>query len=252
MTRRIAIVCLALVLAGISFEARAELVIYAQDTSLNSGGYGLLNIYLSGTPVDAFDTYQVTLSITPNPGSSGTVIFAPNGAAPDPANAASGEQPYNYLAASNYLFSGDSLDGIAGVNGGGYPSGYAYTYFSVTDMSLSGSEYESSSDNPPTSSSPGTLLASVLVYAESTNPGDTYSVNLVYNNSGGYGDTFFTNNGTDVSYSPSLGSSSGFTGTISISSVPEPASVVSGLTGLVLIAGFRRVRRISRSRRASA
>lgn len=75
MMRRIAIGCFALLLAGMAAPARAELVIYAQDTTVNSGGYGYLNIYLAGEPTDLFDTYQVTLSITPISPAVGTVVF---------------------------------------------------------------------------------------------------------------------------------------------------------------------------------
>ena len=160
MMRRVAIGFLAMSLAGIAGQARAGLVIYVQDTPVNSGGYADLNVYLAGAPTDQFDTYQVTLSITPIGGATGTVVFAPNGAAPNPSNAASGEQPYSYLfppgsTASNYIFPNDSLDSAAGVNGGNYPVGYNSTYFTITDSSLSGSEYAPSSNGAQRSPTQG-------------------------------------------------------------------------------------------------
>lgn len=257
MMRRIAIGCLAVLLAGMAAPARAELVIYAQDTTVNSGGYGYLNIYLAGEPTDLFDTYQVTLSITPMSPAVGTVVFAPVGAAPNPTNAASGEQPFSYLypsgsTASNYIFANDSLDSTAGVNGGLQPSGYASTYFTITDLSLSGSEYAPSSTGAPTLADPGTLLASLLIQAVSTSPLEQYSVNLVSNGSGGIGDTFFTNSGNSVGYSPTLGSAPNFSGTITISSVPEPAPLVTGMTALLILASVHGVRRLRRSSKALA
>lgn len=82
------------------------------------------------------------------------------GAAPDPTNAASGEQPFSSLypsgsTASNYIFANDSLDSTVGVNGGLQPSGYASTYFTITELSLSGSEYAPSSTGAPTLADPG-------------------------------------------------------------------------------------------------
>ena len=131
-------------------------------------------------------------------------------------------------------------------------SGAASTYFTINDSSLSGSEYAPPSDNAPTLANPGTLLASLLIQAVLTNPGEQYSVGLVFNGSGGNGDTFFTNNDTAVGYDSSLGTATGFGGTISISAVPEPASIISGLTALLLLAGFHGVRRLRQSKRVSA
>jgi hypothetical protein len=246
-----------MLLATMAAPARAGLVIYAQDTTVSSGGNGYLNIYLAGAPSDQFDTYQVTLSITPIGSAAGIVDFAPNGLAPDPANAASGEQPYNYLlppgsAAPNYIFGNDSLASSLGINAGQQPSGSASSFFAILDLSLSRSEHAPSSDSPPTLATPGTLLASLLIQTVATSPGDQYSVNLVFNNSGGNGDTFFTNSGSDVAYQSTLGTAPGFSGTITIASVPEPAAIVSGMTALVLVAGFQLVRRSGRLRRKAA
>jgi hypothetical protein len=255
MLKRIAIGCLALLLSGIAAEVRADLAIYAQDTTLKQGGYDLLNLYVTGLPADAVANYQVTLEITRNAGTSGTVAFAPNGVAPDPGNEALGEQPYNYLAASHYLFAGDSLNATAGVNGGNYPTGFPSTYFAATDMTLSGAGYAPASDNPPTASSPGTLLASLLIHAVSANPGGSFSVQLVSNGTLGNGDTFFMNAaGGLVSYGSSFGSSPGFSHSITIgaATVPEPAAIVSGLTAMALVGGALGFRRIRRARRRSA
>ena len=122
-------------------------------------------------------------------------------------------------------------------------------------MSLSGSQYAPASNNPPTTSSPGTLLASLLIQPGSTNPTGDISVNLVSNGTLGNGDTFFMNAaGGLVSYAPSLGTSPGFSGAISVSAnaVPEPATIISGLTAMVLVGGSVGIGRIRRSNRRSA
>ena len=70
----------------------------------------------------------------------------------------------------------------------------------------------------------------------------------------GPADTFFQDTGstlTDVSQT--LGSTPNFTGTISISpaSVPEPGSIVSGMTALLILVGLSGVRRPRQSGNAS-
>jgi hypothetical protein len=252
MVRRIAIGCLAMILAGLAAPAQADLVIYVQDTPVNAGGYGYLNVYLGSTNpgADAFDTYSVNLQITPVINTGGTLLFAANNpAGPSPGNAALGLQPYNYLSAANYIFSGDSTDGIAGVNGGNPPTGApspGATFF-IQDQSFSSSEYVPPGNTP----GPGgttVLLASLLLDSLSTNVGETYAVSVVASLTGAP-DTSFTNNSTPVNYSQDT-SQPGFSGTITIgtSAIPEPASVVSGMTALVLIAGWHGVRRLRRSK----
>ena len=94
MLNRIAITCLALLLAGIVAPAQADLVVEIADTTVPSGGYSTLNIYLqstTGTSADAIDAYSLQMTITgPN-----VLNFTGGGG-------------YAYLSDSNYIFSGDS------------------------------------------------------------------------------------------------------------------------------------------------
>lgn len=236
MIRRIATVCLGLLLAATATEARAELVLYAQTTSLAQSGSTLLNIYVSGLSSDAFANYQVTVGISALSG-SGTVIFA------DPS-----VQPFSYLNAGNYIFAGDSLYATAGVAAGQYPGApYTTSYFTFYDSSLSGANYAPASNNPPTNSSPGTLIGSLLIDAVSTNVGNTFSVSLVPT---GPDATFFENaGGSFQSFQSTLGSTSGYNGTITIvgAAVPEPTGIALGMTAIVLVGGFRTIRRRRRS-----
>ena len=64
MLTRIKIRCLAILLAGWTTPARADLSIFLQDTTVAQGGTGVLNIYLSGTSTDTFNDYQFQLQIT--------------------------------------------------------------------------------------------------------------------------------------------------------------------------------------------
>ncbi len=246
MMRRIAIGCLAMFLSSLVAPAQAGLVVYVQDTSIQSGQYGLMNIYLGSTnpATDAFDTYTVNLQITPVINTGGSLYFAANGSAPSPGNEALGLQPYNYLSAGNYIFSGDSTDGIAGVNGGSPPTGAPSPgpTFIINDGSLSGSEYV------PPGNTPGTwvLLASLLLDGLSTNTGETYAVSVVTSFPSGP-TTAFTNNGTPVNDSQDT-SLAGFSGTITIgtASVPEPASIISGMAACLILAGVHGARRVRR------
>jgi hypothetical protein len=99
------------------------------------------------------------------------------------------------------------------------------------------------------------LLGSLLIHAVSTNPGGAFSVSLVSNGTLGNGDTFFMNAaGSLVSYQSTLGTASGFGGSITIGTavIPEPSAIASGMTALALVGGFLGFRRIRRSDRASA
>lgn len=263
--RRLTIGFLAVLLTGIASPARAELVIYAQDTTLTPGGSGYLNVYLSGAPTDLFDTYQVTLTI----GGGGAVTFAPadlTATYPLPNAAADGYQPFNYLyppdwtsanptTAPNYIFANASLDSAAQAFGGMNSAGYGANYFTISDDSLT-SPQAPMSDAAPTlaTASASTLLASLLIQAT---PGYTgqFSVGLSFTPGTPMGpaDTYFQVGGSNLTdVSQTLGSSANFTGTISISSVPEPGSIVTGMTALLILAGFGRTRLARRSGTASA
>jgi len=82
--------------------------------------------------------------------------------------------------------------------------------------------------------------------------GDAFTVSLaprsgtgsVFDNPNTYFDNFDFNSGTELSATP-FTSVSG-TVTITASAIPEPASIISGLTALLIVAGFHGVRRLRR------
>jgi hypothetical protein len=212
------------------------------------GGYGLVNVYVGGTAPTAFDDYNVTLSITPIGGSAGSVVFAPVGAAPDPANAAAGMQPFSYLypagsTAANYIFLNDSLDSSFGLNGGQPTLGQPSNFFTISDISNSGVDYtaNATNDSPASPVPPTTLLASLLVQAVSTNMLDQFQISVSLDPSL----TNFSDLANNVFSASQDTSVTGYSGTLTIaaSSVPEPASIISGLTGLAAVIGFSACRR---------
>ncbi len=228
---------LVIVLAGFAAPARADLVIYLQDTTVPNAGYGVMNIWLGSTSpsTDAFNDYSVQLQITgPN-----FLEFAPNNIN-GPFQPTPGYQNYNYLLAAKYIFSGDSLFGITDTNAGGPVGGTNNQQFIITDSSLSGSSYVP----PGNTTSTFTLLASLVLYAFDTNPTDSYTVSVV----AGSNTYFNTNFDPTTNVSNSVGSADGYNGMANIgpAAVPEPASIVLALTGLVLVtsvAGYARIRR---------
>ncbi len=223
MTRRLAIGLLALLLTGYVVPARADLVVYIQDTTVAAGGTATLDVYIGSTSpaADAFFAYQVQLdSGAPSAGQLGFTI--------DGGTAWLNQPPY--------LFNGDSYD------------------------------WQNLSSSPPVSYLPGTIsgpalsiligdsTASGMSYAPPDNvPGDTL-LGQVQIFAGNYGAATYqvtldtgvnTAFGTADSVNVVQGYATGFMGTITVlpASVPEPGSIVSGMTALILIAGFRRVRR---------
>src|SRR4051812_4223111 len=100
MLKRIAIGCLAVLLAELAPPARADLSIFVQDTTVTQGGYGVLNIWLGGDsngPND-FNNYSFELQI----GGGLFLQFAPNPSSPSGADSTT--QSYSYLSAANYIF----------------------------------------------------------------------------------------------------------------------------------------------------
>jgi hypothetical protein len=251
MKRRIGIACFALLVAGLTRPVRADLTIYVQDTNVAQGGYALVNIYLAGQSTDTFNNYSVELDIAPKAGTTGTLVFAandPNG----PGSATSTEQPYSYLyptTAANYIFGingNDSVDSLSGSNGGNPVGASPGPYFSVGDQSLN--SLVTPTTYAPLSNNPGdTLLASLRIWAESTAVNDQYSMtvnvgNSVFNtydpSSGMYGNPL----------TPSLDDATGYTGTITVvaAAVPEPSSIATGLTAVLLMAAWQGTRRLRR------
>jgi hypothetical protein len=100
------------------------------------------------------------------------------------------------------------------------------------------------------------LLAAITLSAptNSVNVGDVYTINLVPLSGNGsmtgnvstFFDVFDFNTGGETSAVPFT--STPGTVTITSASVPEPAALVSGLAGLVVLSGLHGMRRLWRSR----
>jgi hypothetical protein len=236
MVRRIAIGCLAMLLAGWAAPAQADLVVYVQDTTVTAGSTTELSVYIGSTSVptsnDAFDSFQIQLDS--NASSPNQLGFTTNGSAA-------------YLNDSSYIYgSGNSGDAANGFNPATYPPPYNSPSTIVAPTILIG-DFANSGLPAPLDNVPGdTLLGQVQIYALNTVPG-TYTVTLDLTS----GNTVFNNSSTGDNLPYTQGIANGFTGTITViapAAIPEPASVVSGMTALVLIAGWHGVRRLRRSK----
>jgi len=159
-------------------------------------------------------------------------------------------QSFAYLTNSQYVFAGDSSAQMTMSAGGTVPSMgtvYANDTFIGNDSTFSGNPVSLSSANTPV------LLAALTLNAAITSPGDSYSIKLVPGSGNGsmsssmqtfFDVVDFANTGLETSAVP-LTSVSG-TVLIGRASVPEPGSLVSGLIGMITLAGFCGVRRLHR------
>jgi hypothetical protein len=251
MPRRVWVLCLVLPLAVFAVPARADLVISIQDTSVAQGGTGTVDVYLTsnapiGTP-DMINSYGFQLQITNN-GVDGTQL------------AFSTNQDFGYVSATTspnppYVFLNDSNAAQSSppfIGGPPTQTMYPNDTFTGTDFTFS---------NNPVSLSAGTtyLLASLTVTTATGAPpmaSDSFTVSLVPPSGTGSvfaGNTFFDNfdynSGSEISATP-FTSTSG-TVTITPASIPEPASIISGLTAVLLLAGWHGARRLRRSDRGA-
>jgi hypothetical protein len=240
MSRRVWISSLALLLVGLAGPVRADVILTVDSTTISPGGAGTVDVWLASTASasspDQIDNYAFVLQISNN-GMDGTQLsFNPN-------------QDFTPVANnSSYLFYNDSF-GVSG-NVTTSMTGYPNDTFTGSDSTAVGN---------PVSISTGTsyLLASLTVLTATGSPpiaNDSFTISLIPTSGTGsvmgnpapvtYFDNFdFNNTGTELSATP-FTSVSG-TETISQGSpvVPEPASIVSGLIGMVVLAGFVGVRR---------
>jgi len=221
--------------------ARADLVISIGSPTIPQGGTGTLDVFLtsnagSSSP-DLLNNYAFTLQIT----GPHELQFSPS-------------QSFGYLTSSQYVFAGDSTDQMTSSPGGTVPpmgTVYANDTFIGNDSTFSGNPVSLSSANTPV------LLAALTLNATITSPGDSYSISLVPPTGNGsmtsstqtVFDLFNFSTGTETSAVP-FTSTSG-TVMITTSAIPEPASLVSGLIGMISLAGFYGVRRLHRRKRRS-
>jgi len=228
--RQIGIGCLALVLAcSLAIPARAGLVVSVGSTSINQGGTGSIDVYLSSTAdptmPDLINDYTFTLQIMPT--GPGELQF-------------STAQSFGYLNQPQYVFSGDSADYVFGtsfpppVGGFGFPTVYANDSFLGFD--------NTNSFNPVSLStlSGQVLLATLSLDATITSMGETFTVGLVPSSGdgsmAGNASSYFNVVDSDFNELSAVPfTSTAGTVTITASAIPEPASIISGLTGAAIV-----------------
>jgi hypothetical protein len=237
MVRHVGIWCLVIMPAAFAIPARAGFVISIGNTSVPHGGTGSVDVLLSSTASaaspDQLNNLAFQLQITgPN-----ELQFSPT-------------QSFSYLNSSQYVFSGDSTDQETSSPGGSVTTTtYANDTFAGSDSTFS--------NNPVSLSaaSGSLLLARLSLDTAITNVGDSYTISLIPPSGNGsmssststFFDVFDFSTGAETSAIPFT--STPGTVTISALTVPEPGSIVSGLTGLALVAGFLGAYRLRRSRR---
>ncbi|MFI5453931.1 MAG: hypothetical protein ACHRXM_00610 [Isosphaerales bacterium] len=244
MPRGMWIWCLPVVLLLFAVPARADFVISIGSPTIPQGGTGTLDVLLTSTAgslsPDLLNNYAFTLQITgPN-----ELMFSTS-------------QSFAYLTNSQYVFFGDSIDQMNTGSGGTVSTsltGYANDTFVGNDSTASGNPVSLTSANTATP----VLLAALTLDATITSPGDSYSISLGPSSGDGSMNTSsktvfdvvdFANTGLETSSVPFTSTS----GTVMIgpASVPEPASLVSGLIGMITLAGFCGVRRLHRIKQRS-
>jgi len=241
MPRREWVLSLAFFLAGLAVPARADLIISIVSTSVTQGGTGTVDVTLTSTAgslnPDLINDYAFQLQITNNGLDNTQLAFSAN-------------QDFGYVSDTSltpaYVFLGDSFAAqpppspIVSAGQTVYPN----DTFTGTDSTFSG--------NPVGLSSGNTYLLAILTVTTLTNAppsiGDSFTISLVptlgsgsmSDNPNMYFDNFNFNTGMEISATPFTSTS----GTVTIlgAAVPEPASVVSGLTALLILGSLHGVR----------
>jgi hypothetical protein len=248
MPRRVWVLCLALPLAGFAVPARADLVISIGNASVAQGGAGTVDVFLTSTAgpqvPDPVNNYAFTLQITNNGADNTQLAFSVT-------------QDFGYISNTTlnpaYLFLGDSTAAQPPPSpvGSAGQTVYPNDTFTGADSTFSG--------NPVSLSSGNTYLLASLTITTVTGAspmvGDAFTISLVpasgtgslFDNPNTYFDNFDFNSGTELSATAFTSTS----GTVNIvgAAVPEPSSIVSGLTALLILASVQGMRRLRQPRR---
>jgi len=242
MLRRLWVLCLAFLLAGFAVPARADLIISIGNASVAQGGTGTVDVLLTSTAgsqaPDLINNYAFQLQITNNGVDNTQLAFSAN-------------QDFGYISNSSfnpaYLFLGNSFDAAPPSSPVGSPGQTVYPNdtFTGADSTYSG--------NPVSLSSGNTYLLASLTVTTLTGAsplvGDAFTISLVPT-SNTFFDNFDFNSGSELTATPFTSTS----GTVNIvaAAVPEPSSIVTGLTALLILAGVHAVRHVPCRRRRLA
>ena len=233
--------CLVVLLIASAIPARADLVVSIVGTTATQGGTGTLDVYLSSTAdpssPDLINDYAFTLQIRPN--TVGNLAF-------------SGSQGFGYLNNGNYVFFGNSADYIAGLASPPPVGGILETTVYANDTFLGFDSTNDFSSIALSSSSGQVLLATLTLDASITSADESFTVSLVPptgsgSSGGGIASSYFNvvdSNFNELSAVPFTSTP----GTVMIvaAAIPEPASVVLGLSAILILAGIHGTR-ISRT-----
>ncbi len=245
MLRRLWVLCLAFLLAGFAVPAGAAgLSISIGNASVAQGGTGTFDVLLTNTSQspDLINNYAFQLQITNNGVDNTQLAFSAN-------------QDFGYVSNNPaYVFYGDSNAAQSSppyIGGPPTQTVYPNDTFTGADSTFSG--------NPVSLSSGSTYLLASLTVTTLTGSspliGDAFTISLVptsgtgslYANPNTYFDNYDFNGGSELSPTPFTSTS----GTVNIvgAAIPEPAAFISGLTALLILAGFHAVQRDRHSRR---
>lgn len=224
MSRLIRASIFALLIVAPAASVRAELAIVASNLTLAPGGVGTMNFTVTSNSGDQLMDFGLGLQIKKVGSPTSLIQFTSS--QPDP------------YGNANYVFAGESSGADASLPFWGAPQEKAFP----SDMITGGDTDDGSTAGYVTiPSTPGglhTFLASVQFSApKGATAGDRFQVVLLTDS----GLTYFdTPNGTLLSYSIQAGG-----GLVTIASVPEPSSALTGLIGATFLGaaeGFRRRR----------
>jgi len=206
--------------------AEADLIITASNLSVLPGGTGIMNFYISSDSGDTLSDFTLQLLASPIAGPEGVLEFT----------VSQTDYPYSD---PNYVFYGESDNDYYGP--GPFWSAPSPSAIDNPAGMILGGDSDDSDLGYITLSSTPMLLATVQVYLQPTVlNGEQYQVSLVPQQypGVGFGETNFDD---PLNYTSTPGTVS----VASVTATPEPASLVSVMTALVLIG-------ISRKRTAIA
>lgn len=232
MSRLIQASILALLIVAPVASVRAELAIALSNVTLAPGGIGTMNFTVTSGRSDQLMDFGLGLQITKVGSPTSLIQFTTS--QPDP------------YGNANYVFAGESFnaDQIPSLPFWGTPKTTSF----ISDTIPGGDSDDSTQGYvtiPSTSGGLHTFLASVQFSApKGATAGDTFQVVL----SSDPGLTYFDGTGGTLGYSVQAGG-----GLITIASVPEPSSILTGLIGAAFLGaeGFRRRRRCRRLARCA-
>jgi hypothetical protein len=232
------IVSMALVLgAGARAEANFVVSLPSSPVTIHAGNTSPTTIVTSiaGTPSDVVNEFSLTFLITRDPTNPLPPTAFPQFVNPS----ASSDPTFND---TNYIFKGDSLFTGSAFGSASNPGTGFNTRFIGTDLTASTADVMVTSSNNHLA----VLLVNSTVSTTTNAAGDRYILSLDPANS-----HFYHGNHMEIPFSSITVNPGSILVTTTVSTVPEPASVVSGLSAAIVLTGWylarRRVRRQDRA-----